>query len=789
MGKPKKGQLHQVMFPLVDATDFATIESAITSGLTCKFYGVNHGGSAAMTSGTVSKTASVVHSGIFRLCLKGTENNYDNMLLRVACTGCADQIVTWENADYDDSDIYSLVVAGAGLSASAISDVESALASRLSDILSAAQQINSRVLVAQSFLSDIRSNVSDLQSDFQSRVPKAVATNSQLSDLASDLKSYLAGVSGAVSDVYSRLYDHDSTFDQRVWAYSVRELTGIGASGISDIESALASRLSDILSAAQQTNSRALVIQSLVSDVDSALTSQFTAGHPLNASDMSDLRSAVLSLSAMLSDAHSAAAQANSRALVVQSLVSDVDSALTSQYTAGQNLTASAVSDIDSRLASRLSDILSAATQINSRALVIQSMVSDIDSALTSQFTAGHPLNASDMSDLRSAITGITAALSASDLSDLRSAITASTSDIKSAITASTSDIKSAIGNVSVSLTASDISDIASAVAAAGGGATQSQVQAIVTAAASDIKSQATVIYNMLSDVQSDFQSRVPKAVATASGLTAAASDLRSYLVGMSGMLSDVRSQVSDLQSDFQSRVPKAVATNSQLSDLASDLRSYLVGISGMVSDIDSALTSQFTYTSNALSDLQSDFQSRVPKAVATSSQVTAVQSDVKSQATVIYNMLSDLQSDFQSRVPKAVATNSQLSDLASDLKSYMAGVSGVVSDIYSLLSDVDSNFQSRVPKAVATNSQLSDLASDVKSAVTAVMTTAMTESYATDGAAPTPAQALFLIQQALTEFVINADVITVRKLDGSTPAATFTLDDETTPTSRTRAT
>lgn len=69
-----------------------------------------------------------------------------------------------------------------------------------------------------------------------------------------------------------------------------------------------------------------------------------------------------------------------------------------------------------------------------------------------------------------------------------------------------------------------------------------------------------------------------------------------------------------------------------------------------------------------------------------------------------------------------------------------------------------------------------------------AVMTTQMTESYAADGVAPTPAQALFLIQQHLTEFAIVSTTWTTKKLDGSTTAATFTLDSSTTPTSITRA-
>jgi len=81
----------------------------------------------------------------------------------------------------------------------------------------------------------------------------------------------------------------------------------------------------------------------------------------------------------------------------------------------------------------------------------------------------------------------------------------------------------------------------------------------------------------------------------------------------------------------------------------------------------------------------------------------------------------------------------------------------------------------------------LQDLSSS--EAFTAVLTTQLTESYAADGAAPTLAQAIFLIQQALTEFAISGTTTTIKKVDGSTTAATLTLDDGTTPTSVTRAT
>jgi hypothetical protein len=68
------------------------------------------------------------------------------------------------------------------------------------------------------------------------------------------------------------------------------------------------------------------------------------------------------------------------------------------------------------------------------------------------------------------------------------------------------------------------------------------------------------------------------------------------------------------------------------------------------------------------------------------------------------------------------------------------------------------------------------------------VFQTTLTEGYAADGSEPTMEQAVYMIMQMLTEFAINNGVLTVKRLDGSTTAATFTLDDPTEPTSITRS-
>lgn len=68
-------------------------------------------------------------------------------------------------------------------------------------------------------------------------------------------------------------------------------------------------------------------------------------------------------------------------------------------------------------------------------------------------------------------------------------------------------------------------------------------------------------------------------------------------------------------------------------------------------------------------------------------------------------------------------------------------------------------------------------------------MGTALTEAYAADGAAATPAQLLYQIWSRLVEVAISGTTMTTKKLDGTTSAMTFTLNDGTNPTTVTRAT
>lgn len=69
------------------------------------------------------------------------------------------------------------------------------------------------------------------------------------------------------------------------------------------------------------------------------------------------------------------------------------------------------------------------------------------------------------------------------------------------------------------------------------------------------------------------------------------------------------------------------------------------------------------------------------------------------------------------------------------------------------------------------------------------IMNRQMTESYAADGVAPTPEQAIFLISQFLMDFGISGTTLTVKGLDGSTNKASFTLNSAANPSSITRTT
>jgi ribosomal protein L12E/L44/L45/RPP1/RPP2 len=102
-------------------------------------------------------------------------------------------------------------------------------------------------------------------------------------------------------------------------------------------------------------------------------------------------------------------------------------------------------------------------------------------------------------------------------------------------------------------------------------------------------------------------------------------------------------------------------------------------------------------------------------------------------------------------------------------------------------LATVDSNVDDILTDTSSTIPALITALNDIS--VSDILTTAMTESYAAAGSAPTLAQALFLIQQLLADHVASGTTLTVRRLNGTTTAATFTFNDADNPSGITRST
>jgi len=114
-----------------------------------------------------------------------------------------------------------------------------------------------------------------------------------------------------------------------------------------------------------------------------------------------------------------------------------------------------------------------------------------------------------------------------------------------------------------------------------------------------------------------------------------------------------------------------------------------------------------------------------------------------------------DLLIDAIKVVTDALPNGGALSSLAT-----AAALATVDGNVDSILVDTDTT----IPGLIST---LNDLAASD------ILTTALVESYAADGAAPTLSQAIFLIQQFLYERATSGTTVTVKKLDGATTAAT----------------
>jgi hypothetical protein len=192
--------------------------------------------------------------------------------------------------------------------------------------------------------------------------------------------------------------------------------------------------------------------------------------------------------------------------------------------------------------------------------------------------------------------------------------------------------------------------------------------------------------------------------------------------------------------------------------------------------------------TASALATVQADtdnIQTRLPTSLVSGridASVGAMATDVITSGAVAASAVTEIQTGLSTATAVA-AIQSDTDDIQSRLPAALVG------------GRIDSSVGAMASNVLTAAALASDAVIEIQTglatpaSVTALLTTQMVESYAADGTAPTLAQALFLIQQTIGDFSITGTTLTAKKLDGSTTAATYTLDSATTPTSRTRAT
>lgn len=170
------------------------------------------------------------------------------------------------------------------------------------------------------------------------------------------------------------------------------------------------------------------------------------------------------------------------------------------------------------------------------------------------------------------------------------------------------------------------------------------------------------------------------------------------------------------------------------------------------------------------------DIQTRLPAALVGGRMdvsVGAMAANVMTAAAAAADLTTELQS--------GLATQASVDTIDDFLDTEVAAILAAVdTEVAAIKAKTDN-----LPAAPAATGDIPSAAT----IATAVLTTAMTEAYAADGATFTVAQALYEIAQSIGDFSISGTTLTVKKRDGSTTAATYTLNDATSPTSRTRAT
>lgn len=177
-----------------------------------------------------------------------------------------------------------------------------------------------------------------------------------------------------------------------------------------------------------------------------------------------------------------------------------------------------------------------------------------------------------------------------------------------------------------------------------------------------------------------------------------------------------------------------------------------------------------------------------------TSGDFTAVMKTSLNAATPVATLSGDfsatMKTSLNASTPASItgAVGSVAGNVVGSVGSVLGAVGSVTGAVGSVAGNVGGNVIGSVASVTAgvtvtTNNDKAGYA------LSATGSAALTESYAADGAAATLPQLLYMTLAMLSEFSITGTTLTAKRLDGSTTAGTFTLNDSVSPTGITRAT
>src|SRR3990172_8544025 len=179
-----QGATNHLAWVMVDATDFATPESALSAATTIKIYGMVNtaAGVNFVSSGTGSLTNDIIHvgasvTGIYQIALASADLSdasnawYDQYIIALSGTGAARQTLVVDGG-IDDSYLSNI--------ASYLSNFASNVSGVVSDIRSGTSDTNSKLVVMSGILSDSYSALVALSDAVSNAYSAAVVGSSRV---------------------------------------------------------------------------------------------------------------------------------------------------------------------------------------------------------------------------------------------------------------------------------------------------------------------------------------------------------------------------------------------------------------------------------------------------------------------------------------------------------------------------------------------------------------------------------------------------------------------------------